>query len=229
MSILFQKVLIILKMNTVNHEGSIVGFLSEEGYFCGICPKRYPNLRMLNFHVRTHFADNFHICEFCGHNVRSVQKLVMHYLKHKEIERCEICGKCFVLKWNLTNHIMYHHLTDLICKVCGIEIYSKAGMTNHMKGHASEVNCTVCGKRFPGVFSLRAHAKRAHYSSDYECKECGKFFRTELGLERHVPVHSGEFKCNECGKAFRDNCEVRRHMRMVHCHGSKNHHCEVCT
>ncbi|CAG2066234.1 unnamed protein product [Timema podura] len=62
----------------------------------------------------------------------------------------------------------------------------------------------------------------------WECGECGKKFRHQYTLMRHLPTHTNErnYNCNVCGKAFRQMSTLSQH-RAIHSN-ARPYICEVC-
>jgi len=67
-------------------------------------------------------------------------------------------------------------------------------------------------------------------SKFWECGICGKEFKHQYTLVRHLPVHTDErnFQCNECEKAFRQLSTLTQHKASKHSN-SKPYVCEICT
>ncbi|XP_074495268.1 uncharacterized protein LOC141769765 [Sebastes fasciatus] len=62
----------------------------------------------------------------------------------------------------------------------------------------------------------------------FKCDTCGKAFKYELRLQRHLGVHTGEkpYLCKTCGKRFCSMQAVKRHM-TIHT-GEKPYLCKIC-
>ena len=72
------------------------------------------------------------------------------------------------------------------------------------------VRCDECGRGFKVIKDLMKHKKKPHtaeyLSFKFPCPidKCGKRFRKEVALKRHMLLHEGvrPFKCDHCDQAF---------------------------
>eukprot|EP00090_Calanus_glacialis_P019288 TRINITY_DN29662_c0_g1_i1.p1 TRINITY_DN29662_c0_g1~~TRINITY_DN29662_c0_g1_i1.p1 ORF type:complete len:426 (-),score=74.42 TRINITY_DN29662_c0_g1_i1:914-2155(-) len=64
----------------------------------------------------------------------------------------------------------------------------------------------------------------------WECGICGKEFKHQYTLVRHLPVHTDErnYQCDQCEKAFRQLSTLTQHKASKHSN-SKPYVCEICT
>jgi DNA-directed RNA polymerase subunit RPC12/RpoP len=75
--------------------------------------------------------------------------------------------------------------------------------------------CHICAKTFPTQGVLKGHLySHVAKSERKQCKECGKWLKSDLTLRVHMRSHSGRvFRCPNCSKAFKCKQNMRDHMR----------------
>ncbi|XP_024938889.1 zinc finger protein 157 isoform X3 [Cephus cinctus] len=111
---------------------------------------------------------------------------------------CDICGKCFSRKHLLKYHLNEHEDTEQTNLPDEIELLERAKQT-------------ICER------------------VSYKCNTCEKVILTKRGFLRHIRIHLDKrpCKCEHCGKCYRIEQDLARHIRDVH-EGLKRYVCDIC-
>ena len=95
---------------------------------------------------------------------------------------------------------------DRICNLCGKQVLSDAAYIGHIQMHNRHQNCPKCKAAFPNQTLDPAHCCKPpkSYRKTYDCRTCGKTFRSELGREKHEVAHWApkKFECRFCERKF---------------------------
>lgn len=139
-----------------------------------------------------------YICDLCEFSSDKKNKLLSHIRFHIASTRhkCKQCNSTFTTKINLHNHSMRLHGRGVI------------GSVEYSGGPAE---CLVCRRIFSQE-RLKYHMK-LHEAPLFPCDKCGKRFRLESTLVRHVTSHASEkkFTCSTCGKSFKKMTVLKQH------------------
>ena len=164
-------------------------------------------------------------CSICHLEIprRSLKRHHKKYHKNEEFvlpkratavsDQCQYCGKEYKQKVRMERHL----------QVCGpnkpVEVAAE--------GSQHRV-CSVCGKEFKSIDSLRFHEKTLHQPPKFKCEFCGKMFRVRQKLLNHHQTHTGDraFQCDKCPRAFIRKTQLTDHMN-VH-EGLKPYACHIC-
>lgn len=119
---------------------------------------------------------------------------------------CDICGKRFRLKPNLSKHMKSVHNLERnhVCSTCGKAFKLKEQLKNHMRYHViKEGKVEEVGNR---------------YGKIYQCETCGKFCPSSYSLKIHQTSHSPSrpYSCQLCGRNFKVKSKIQRHLQTVH-------------
>ncbi|XP_055400037.1 transcription factor Ovo-like 2 isoform X2 [Bubalus kerabau] len=85
-------------------------------------------------------------------------------------------------------------------------------------GDAAMHTCDLCGKAFRLQRMLNRHLKCHSQVKRHLCSFCGKGFNDTFDLKRHVRTHTGirPYKCDVCHKAFTQRCSLESHLKKIH-------------
>uniref|UniRef100_A0A8C3IGN5 Ovo like zinc finger 2 n=1 Tax=Chrysemys picta bellii TaxID=8478 RepID=A0A8C3IGN5_CHRPI len=95
---------------------------------------------------------------------------------------------------------------------------AKRGFTTGTCDDAALHNCELCGKGFRLQRMLNRHVKCHSQVKRHLCTFCGKGFNDTFDLKRHVRTHTGirPYKCEICNKAFTQRCSLESHLKKIH-------------
>ncbi|KPJ14982.1 Zinc finger protein 555 [Papilio machaon] len=162
----------------------------QNRYPCPRCGKVYQWKSNLGRHMRSHKArDSGELhCSPCDKLFASVAT----YRQHLRVSRrhvpetdfsftCDECGKKFVSKTRLRDHIDWEHLHNIKfrCHLCNKNVHRDKDARHNL--------CHVCGKSYQNAAKLKYHIVAMHTSeTPYRCERCGAAFGWYSSLYRHV-------------------------------------------
>ncbi|XP_049884195.1 zinc finger protein 99-like isoform X2 [Pectinophora gossypiella] len=174
---------------------------------CPRCDKVFQWKSNLWRHLRSHKARETGelYCETCDKRFASLATYKQHLAVSKQHVSegeysfsCSDCGKKFVNKTRLRDHIDWEHLQKI------------------------KFRCQLCNKPFKCHTSLYVHMKNVHKNKglkDNLCHVCGKSYQNLAKLRYHiVAMHTTEtpYQCEQCSAAFGWYSSLYRHVREVH-------------
>ncbi|XP_072188906.1 transcription factor Ovo-like 2 [Excalfactoria chinensis] len=97
-------------------------------------------------------------------------------------------------------------------------VRSKIKFTTGTCTDAAVHSCELCGKGFRLQRMLNRHVKCHSQVKRHLCTFCGKGFNDTFDLKRHVRTHTGirPYKCEVCNKAFTQRCSLESHLKKIH-------------
>ncbi|XP_059470503.1 oocyte zinc finger protein XlCOF6-like [Neocloeon triangulifer] len=192
----------------------------QEGHTCTVCNMTFSTLKKLHMHKKSR-----------SHDVKACAKSLM----------CEKCRKTF----GSADDLKSHNCSPLVCYFCNSWFANTKEQEQHQSLHDGPYICDMCGATFSNLEVLQYHILW-HTSGKgrkrlYQCKVCGRLFKSRFGLKGHESSHTDQrlYSCYICNTSFRNKDEMLLH-RNQHTKEEKEHKlgetprkknlqtCEVC-
>ena len=162
-------------------------------------------------------------------------------VKPKVKHSCNMCGKTYLEKFRLSDHIEVVHERKMKyqCKPCDKTYTTGAGLRKHKAKHDPQLvkerksfKCDLCGKEFLSPNSIKYHLDSHHERNKLNCEFCNKTFIKIHEFENHLTVHKNngkkDFKCELCGKDFETQRSLSVHVKSLHFQSEDYFKCSKC-
>lgn len=151
-----------------------------------------------------------------------------------ETFRCHECGKIYLKKKDLRNHLVSHTVSrKLFCSLCNKTFKRKYELTVHKRSHEKpNFQCDICSKMFIHKSHLTCHRRKHLHDYVEYCKECNKGFVSRAAYRNHLNVHHNKIFhiCDVCGVKLSSISALNEH-KTVHLPGygvERKHICDTC-
>jgi len=222
--------------NTVVNHGGVV--------------QKQDNLKVNSVTSKPNKGGNFN-CQKCNRVFKSRTGIYNHIkgVHNKRYSfQCNICDKTFLFKPHYIGHMNKHKQEKpFVCEKCDKSFRYKQTLKVHWKSctgvkydeqknggctRRSRVLCDICGLDLSSKSALKQHHVYVHSDKPQQvCHDCGKCFKTEATLKRHLHVAHQDvkvkkYKCDTCGLQFKQAEVLRQHMKRHNKDFSI--YCETC-
>ncbi|XP_041664170.1 gastrula zinc finger protein XlCGF57.1-like [Cheilinus undulatus] len=169
------------------------GHTGDKPFNCSVCGKKCNQQYDLTCHMRCHTGEKPFKCSQCGKRFSRNENLTRHMLIHTREKlssteyRKEVIPKEQVVK---KTHAVEKRFS---CSECGKKFVHKYELINHMRSHTKEkpFSCSECDKRFSLKCTLTTHTTRIHAREKLlKCSKCVKRFVRQDSLTKHMLVHT---------------------------------------
>ncbi|XP_049819974.1 zinc finger protein 260 isoform X6 [Aethina tumida] len=175
-------------------------------------------------------------CDQCNRICKTKKLLKKHFLIHTQEKKysCEICGKTFRQKYEVTAHLRSHNKPTFQCDICSKMFVHKSHLNTHRRKHLGEyvAFCNDCQMGFVTQTSYKTHRNVHHDNLQLICDICGSKLSTLSALKEHKMTHEPDYGknrshvCEVCGKSYLTSRNLKSHMK-VH-HKIRPYICRIC-
>ena len=151
----------------------------EGQFTCHVCGLEFTKKEALNYHIkRNHENPEGFKCPKCPRMLKSESGLKYHMNIHDGLAySCHVCPKVLKSKHGLAYHMNIHNNAQaFLCNDCGKSFVTKQKMQNHVRAkHTMErpYVCDTCGIGFVRSDKLLIHKRRVHTGErPYSCQHC---------------------------------------------------------
>ena len=135
---------------------------------CPDCGKNFENKYYLSSHKRFVHDEEIHICDLCSKEIRGLAMLKLHKRRfHKELEECNLCGKMVKKLKNHVLRLHTDNANKRFkCEYCGKGFIDKADLREHVYIHSDvkPITCPepTCIKTFTSMGNQKKHFLNIH-------------------------------------------------------------------
>lgn len=135
---------------------------------------------------------------------------------------CDFCELKFVKRADRNQHrlVMHDRKRQYICQVCGKSFVQKNCLYNHLQIHAGILphKCEYCHKTFVRIQNLKSHTGVHTGEKPFKCAMCPETFKFSASASVHGRTHKiGDFfKCTICAMEFKQMRYLLLHYRNIH-------------
>ncbi|XP_023298755.2 transcription factor grauzone-like isoform X1 [Lucilia cuprina] len=173
-------------------------------HICDICGKKFKSKTSFQKHYDEHqgIVEPPAQCTICGAWLKNQHSLRVHHQTHEDTQfACDICGKFFKTKKNLSRHKGYWHRRErnLSCSYCDKVFREKRNLDEHMAMHTDTnlYTCPHCGKESRSKSNMYVHIKRQHPDEWWKSKQERYKLKPEDGGEAQVQEDEIKEKSSE--------------------------------
>lgn len=117
----------------------------------------------------------------------------------------------------------------LKCSYCSKPFKYESEKKRHEQSHTPQFECKVCTKKFSFLSALRRHQKQHERTGSVQCDECGRNFRDNTLLKRHITYsHKGTYICSKCDAKFNSDLALISHLKTHRPDKERRYKCSYC-
>lgn len=162
-----------------------------------------------------------HVCEVCEITFANYKKLHCHQRSQSHVSKVEaknlICSKCKVA-CKSAEHLDTHECKPHRCDFCNVIFDNEQEKEQHQLLHEGPYTCDMCSATFLNLSVLQnhimCHTAVSSRKKLFQCKICGKLFKSRVGLQGHETNHTDSrlYSCYVCQETYKV-----MDFRILHC------------
>jgi hypothetical protein len=210
---------------------------------CSVCFRKFESRQDMKAHITNHPLSDFHMttrCFFCDISYGKGKINKSKFKEHMKSEHnvgyeCPICQ----MKWSsvskLKQHKIQEHNLTKRNSIGKYNYFNVVDITDPLASEIqdentkSEIDCTICNKRFGSILALSKHVYLKHRDA---CNVCLRKFESKQDMEAHMlkdhPLSDfhAQTRCVICNISYgKEKSKFREHMISEHNIG---YECPIC-
>ncbi|XP_044729642.1 zinc finger protein 883-like [Chrysoperla carnea] len=162
---------------------------------CDICKRKFMYAKSLAEHQKQGHDNEEVICDQCGKVFKDKYRLSQHLSSHIDGLKftCDQCPKEFKSLTALKAHKKTHAEKSYECEVCGKKFSLRGQLTVHSTIHTGQLpyECSYCKKQFRRKYYLTVHLRQHTGERPYSCTECNHYFASDSNFIKHLKGRHG--------------------------------------
>ncbi|KAB7498104.1 Zinc finger protein 26 [Armadillidium nasatum] len=199
-------------------------YISNDGYICDFLPGTEPtNIVPISSHYTPRPSGG-----------TEGQRVMMSEYSLLDRYKCPYCDYQSPIKGSIKRHVQFKHTKEkpFPCDVCGKRFVQRSDLSNHQRVHTGEkpYECSVCSQRFRFSCNLASHRLSVHGQSQFHPPQV-LLSNQVSDQERSIsypPSESGYRHCPYCPYKNLSSSAIKNHVMFKHT-GERPYPCTVCT
>jgi hypothetical protein len=156
--------------------------------------------------------------EFCDSTSVRNHEYAVHGIQHEKRYNCDECEFQGLTPWQVKRHKLANHITGRgeVCEICGKSFRMRHEVTAHIRNvHKGRMfTCRFCPVTFTRRTYRETHEMLHSGVKEFICRFCQKAFAQKYNLQVHERIHTGvkPYQCHICSDSFAQRNSLDVHM-----------------